>query len=243
MKLACRASTGSALALAASYWLFMSPYSQLLGPFPYRARTAEKVAALTFDDGPNEPHTSRIADFLGERGISATFFQVGKCVERYPQMTARLDREGHMIGNHSYAHEFTTPLDGNALRADLKQADEVFRGVLGRQPLLYRPPWLLRTPTLFRALTERSMHLVSGEFCHPLEVFQPPAGLIACRTLAKARPGCMIIFHDGFDSRGGDRSSTVEAVKLVVDGLTAAGYHFTTVDRLLGLPAYSTAPC
>lgn len=241
MKLASGTASGSALALAASYWLFMSPYSQLLGPFPYRARTSEKVAALTFDDGPNEPHTSRIAEFLGARGISATFFQVGKCVERYPQVTARLARDGHVIGNHSYAHEFTTALDGAALRADLKQAHDVFGDVLGRQPLLYRPPWLLRTPTLLRALTERSLRPVSGEFCHPLEVFQPPAGLIARRTLAKARPGCMIIFHDGFDSRGGDRSSTVDAVKLVVDGLTEAGYHFTTVDRLLGLPAYSTA--
>ena len=40
---------------AAGYWTMMSPYSQLLGPFPYRADTADKVIALTFDDGPNEP--------------------------------------------------------------------------------------------------------------------------------------------------------------------------------------------
>ncbi len=242
MKLARRAAAGSALAVATAYWVGMSPYSQLLGPFPYRATTTEKVAALTFDDGPNEPHTSRIADFLGDRGINATFFQVGRCVERYPQVTARLARDGHVIGNHSYAHEFATCLDVFALREDLERVHEVFDQVLGRQPLLYRPPWLLRTPTLFRTLSERSLHPVSGEFCHVLEVFQPAADRIARRALAKAGPGCIIIFHDGFDSHGGDRSNTVEAVKLVVDRMSEAGYQFTTVDRLLGLPAYSSAP-
>jgi hypothetical protein len=114
----------------------------------------------------------------------------------------------------------------------------VFRRVLDRQPALYRPPWLLRTPALTRILRECAMQPVSGLFCHPLEVLQPGPRRIARGALATVRPGCMLIFHDGFDAKGADRSSTVEAVKIVVDRLDRSGYRFTTVDRLLQVPAY-----
>lgn len=232
--------TGSGIGLAASYWALMSPYSQLLGPFPYRAPAPGKVAALTFDDGPNEPYTSQIAEFLDERDIKATFFQVGRCVERHPEVTARLARAGHVIGNHGYSHQFHRCLSRRTLHNEMRQAQQVFLRHLGRQPALYRPPWLLRTPALFAVLRTRSLHAVSGEFCHPLEVFQPAPERIARAALAKVRPGGIIIFHDGFDARGGDRGSTVSAVKLVVNRMSEAGYRFTTVDRLLGIPAYST---
>jgi peptidoglycan-N-acetylglucosamine deacetylase len=232
--------TGSGIGLAASYWTLMSPYSQLLGFFPYRAPASGRVAALTFDDGPNEPYTSQIADFLDDRGIKATFFQVGRCVERHPDVTVRLARAGHVIGNHGYSHQFHRCLSRRALRKELRDAQQVFLRHLGRQPALYRPPWLLRTPALFSILRNRSLQAISGEFCHPLEVFQPAPERIARGVLAKVRPGSIIIFHDGFDARGGDRSSTVGAVKLVVNRMSQAGYEFTTVDRLLGVPAYGT---
>ena len=88
------------------YWLFMSPYSQVFGRYPYRGDRTDRVVALTFDDGPNEPYTSQIAEYLAGRNIRATFFQVGRCVERHPDTTARLAAAGHVIGNHSYAHAF-----------------------------------------------------------------------------------------------------------------------------------------
>lgn len=228
--------------LGASYWVLMSPYSQLIGRFPYRGVTKDKVVALSFDDGPNEPYTSQIADFLLELDIQATFFQVGACVERYPEVTVRLARSGHVIGNHSYSHGFSKCLTSGMLEEEVRLSQAVFARVLGLQPRLYRPPWLLRTPSLFPILRERSLQPVSGEFCHMLEVFQPSPARIARRALAKARPGSIIIFHDGFDARGGNRASTVEAAKIVVRGLIERGYGFTTVDHLLGVPAYEVPP-
>ncbi len=234
------AAAGSCGLLAASYWTLMSPYSQLLGPFPYRGATEEKVVALTFDDGPNEPYTSQIADLLDERGIQATFFQVGKCVEHFPDVTRRLASAGHVIGDHSYSHEFRTCVGRRSLHTEHRQAEEVFLQVLGRRPALYRPPWLLRTPALLHILRERDVQPVSGVFCHPLEVLQPDPHRIAEAALAKARPGCILIFHDGYDAKGADRSNTVEGVKIVIHRLSSAGYRFTTVDRLLGVPAYTS---
>jgi peptidoglycan/xylan/chitin deacetylase (PgdA/CDA1 family) len=223
---------------AVSYWTFMSPYSQLLGPFPYRFSTTEHVVALTFDDGPNEPYTSQIADVLDASGARATFFSVGACVERHPETARRLVSDGHVLGSHGYSHRLDRCVGREVLRDEVRRAEAAFSHHLGLRPVLFRPPWLLRTPGLFGVAREQSLHLVSGEFAHVLEVLQPFPERIARRAVAKARPGSVLIFHDGVEAKGGDRSATVAAVELVVADLSARGYGFTTVDRLLGVDPY-----
>jgi peptidoglycan-N-acetylglucosamine deacetylase len=228
-------------AAGAAYWLCLSPYSQALGAFPYRGRAPGRPVALTFDDGPNEPYTSQIADFLARRRIRATFFQVGRAVLAQPEVTRRLVADGHVIGNHGYTHELTNYLSRATLARDVRQGQEAL-ATIGLRPALYRPPWLLRTPGLGGVLRHEGLHAVSGEFCHPLEVCQPRPRLIAERVLARVRPGAIVIFHDGFDGRGGNRASTVAAVRLVVSELERRRYEFVTVDQLLGLPAYGNDP-
>lgn len=222
-----------------AYWLTMSSYSQLLGRFPYRARTRDKIVALTFDDGPNPPYTEQIAQILQARGISATFFQVGRSVERYPATTAALVAAGHVVGNHSYSHRFGRCLTPGAQRNEVARTQTILRSVLGRTPLLYRPPWLLRLPPLLGRLRQQGLQPISGVFCHPLEVTQRSAIRIAAAAVRRARPGTILIFHDGVEGRGGNRAATVAAVEIVVDTLLARGYRFTTVDQLLDIPAYA----
>lgn len=224
--------------LGLGYWIVMSPYSQLFGNFPYKAMTSEKVVALTFDDGPNEPFTSEIADFLRTRAVTATFFQVGRCVERNPEVTERLAREGHLIGSHSYSHRFLHCLRWSAQKEDIAKGQQTLTTLLGRRPALFRPPWLFRHPSMLQTLRAKGLEPISGEFGHVLEVFQPSPERIARRALAKVRPGSILIFHDGFDARTGPRGQTVEAVKLVVDHLLRDGYSFATIDELLGIPGY-----
>jgi len=228
------------LVAAAAYWVLMSPFSQLFGRYPYRARPGDRVVALTFDDGPNEPYTSQIADLLDSHRIRATFFQVGSCVRRFPATTARLAAAGHVVGNHSLTHRFGTYLRPGAFRREVDETQEILRERLGRTPALARTPWLWRQPALLRMLRQRRLEIVSGVFCHPLEVFQRDGAAMARRAIAQTRPGTILIFHDGFDGRGGDRGETVRAVRLTVEGLLARGYRFVTVDELLGVPAYAS---
>jgi peptidoglycan/xylan/chitin deacetylase (PgdA/CDA1 family) len=216
----------------------MLPQSQVFGRYPYRAAPPDRVVALTFDDGPNEPYTSEIADFLESRGIRGTFFQVGRCVERYPAATDRIAAAGHVIGNHSLTHRFGTYLRPGAYRREVDRTQDVLRERLGRTPALARTPWLWRQPALLRMLRQRRLEPVAGVFGHPLEVFHRDGAAMARRAIAQTRPGTILIFHDGFDGRVGDRTQTVKAVRLTVDGLLERGYRFVTVDELLGVPAY-----
>jgi peptidoglycan/xylan/chitin deacetylase (PgdA/CDA1 family) len=235
------AAAGAAGAAAAGYWLCMSSYSQALGYFPYRGQAPGKVIALTFDDGPNEPYTSDIAGMLRDRGIRATFFQVGRAVLRYPEVTRRLAADGHVIANHGFTHQFPVYLRRDTLAADVRLAQEAL-ATAGIRPALYRPPWLLRIPGMSAVLREHGLQAISGEFCHPLEVFQPSPQVIANGVLRKARPGSVIIFHDGWDGHEGYRGSTAAAAAIVADRLAGEGYRFVTVDELLGLPAYQAGP-
>ncbi|MHB8434920.1 MAG: polysaccharide deacetylase family protein, partial [Acidimicrobiales bacterium] len=137
----------SAALVGLGYWVFMSPYSQKFGSFPFKGSCRERVVALTFDDGPNEPFTSEIADFLSAREIRATFFQVGRCVERHPEVTTRLAAQGHVIGSHTYSHQARHCLRWSRQRADIERGERTIADLLGRRPGLFRPPWLFRHPS------------------------------------------------------------------------------------------------
>jgi peptidoglycan-N-acetylglucosamine deacetylase len=216
----------------------ISPYSRIFGAYPHRGDPTDRVVALTFDDGPNEPYTSQIADYLTAQGIRATFFQVGRCAQRHPETTVKLLEAGHVIGNHSLTHRFSTYLVPGRFGREVAQTQQVLSGLLGRTPALARTPWLWRQPWVLRMLRRESLQPVAGVFAHPAEVFQPDGERMARTAIAKARPGAILIFHDGFDGRGGNRGETVRAVQLTTEALRAQGYRFTTVDELLGVPAY-----
>lgn len=64
----------------------------------------EKVAYLTFDDGPNIAITPKVLDILKNEEVKATFFVIGKYVEEYPEIVKRAYEEGHYIANHGYSH-------------------------------------------------------------------------------------------------------------------------------------------
>lgn len=65
----------------------------------------EKLAYLTFDDGPTLKATGKILDILKEEHIKATFFVVGKHVKEHPELVKRAYEEGHYIANHGYHHD------------------------------------------------------------------------------------------------------------------------------------------
>lgn len=64
----------------------------------------EKIAYLTFDDGPTISVTPKVLDILKEEDIKATFFVIGKYVDTHPEIVKRAYEEGHYIANHGYDH-------------------------------------------------------------------------------------------------------------------------------------------
>lgn len=69
------------------------------------AKSDEKKAYLTFDDGPTTKATGKILDVLKQENVKATFFVVGKHVKEHPELVKREYEEGHYIANHGYNHD------------------------------------------------------------------------------------------------------------------------------------------
>lgn len=147
-------------------------------------------------------------------------------------MTRRLHEAGHEIANHSLTHRFANGLRADVMLREIDQTQQIIESVTGQRPVRRRPPWLLRTPALLDGARARGLASMSGEFCHAFDPAQPPARRIAARALAKVRPGAVLIFHDGFDARGGERAQAVRAVEIVLAELQRRGYRAVAIAEL-----------
>jgi peptidoglycan/xylan/chitin deacetylase (PgdA/CDA1 family) len=230
-----------AVALALSLWSFNThskawPADQPIGRYIEHVATQEKVISLTFDDGPNEPYTSRVLKILRDNNIRATFFLIGKNVEFFHDAAQEIVREGHVIGNHSYSHPFFLALEPSKYeRMQIDLNEQILERVTGVHSTLFRPPRGLYTPWLLRAAARRGLISVGwsedGSDWHDISSAE-----IAGKILKRARPGNIILLHDGLNLvHGVDRSRTVDALPVIIANLKAQGYRFVTIPELLDI--------
>jgi peptidoglycan-N-acetylglucosamine deacetylase len=224
--------SGFIIVASTMYYLFFSSTSQIFGVVKHSLDTTDKVIALTFDDGPNEPYTSQMLDILDGHGVKATFFVCGVCIERWPGIVANIYSRGHTVGNHSHAHKFGAYFDMSTYKEAVKSTNELIESETGQKPILYRSPWLFRTPGLLKYVYSIGMQPIWGTFGSELEVFQPNPKTMADRALQLTKPGRIFIFHDGKEGVVGNRANTIAAVDLLIPQLKQKGYSFVRVADL-----------
>ena len=105
-----------------------------------RGNPALKEIALTFDDGPHGPITDRLLDILKKENVPATFFLVGKMVDKYPGLVRREAAEGHEVANHTYDHLRLPVLPVPTIEYEMKEGADAVERAVGSAPRLYRPP-------------------------------------------------------------------------------------------------------
>ena len=205
------------------------PEWQMFGYSLCRARTTQKVVALTFDDGPDARSTPALLDLLARKGARATFFCVGERVARHGDLARRMAAEQHLVGNHSFAHSRWTNFFGDArLRADLERAQEEIVRATGRAPEFFRPPMMLTNPRVWRVARALSLRVV-GCTIRGYDLRDASAGRVLDRVLGRVRPGAIIALHDG----GMTAERLVRLVEPLLDQLQARGYRCQRLDELL----------
>ena len=192
--------------------------------------------ALTFDDGPNEHFTSMVLDILKQHEVKATFFMVGQNVRRATEVCQRLVKEGHIIGNHSYFHSRCLAFKRKKnIMQELELTQETIYEVTGARPIFFRPPYGIQTLWLLRVARYLGLTVVAWDNMTNDWHLGKRATQIVEAILKKARPGGIIVFHDGRDTKQGyDRVSLLEALPLVLTGLKRQGYHCVTLPELIG---------
>jgi peptidoglycan-N-acetylglucosamine deacetylase len=215
----------------AYYWA-ISPSNQTYGKILTHGKTKEKLVALTFDDGPNEPWTRQIAATLDRYGVKATFFVVGANVDASPQSVKALVDDGHLVENHSYEHKKRDAVL-ELHYGEMSKAETSIAKAAGVCPALFRPPNGFHTPWQLHEINVHKMKTV-GWNVQPADWENPPPETIVKRVLDGVKPGSIILLHDGNDTNQGvDRQATLDALPGIIEGLQAEGYRFVLVDELL----------
>jgi peptidoglycan/xylan/chitin deacetylase (PgdA/CDA1 family) len=204
----------------------------VFGRIRWRGPTDHPVVSLTFDDGPNEPWTSRVLDVLRQADVKATFFLLGNNAERYPEAVRRIAAEGHELGNHTVDHH-VLPLTGpGRIRSTIRATSDIIERICGVRPRLFRAPHGWRNPWVDR--------IARQEGCEPVawtlgvyDTDRPGADVIRDRVVGGLANGCIILLHDG---RGtalrADASQVVDALPGIIDQARRRGYRFATAGRL-----------
>ena len=222
-----------AVLLAAATLVSRADASDAHGPgaVVHRVPVAEKVVALTFDDGPRAPYTGQILDVLAAQGVRATFFLIGSNAVREPALARRIVREGHAVGNHGWEHLSLVRVSAAAAHSEVARGAAAIRRVTGVHPRILRPPFGAfdgriagasgLAADLGQTLIMWSVETRDWATRSPLQV--------AAGTLRRVHPGAIVLLHDG----GGDRAHVVTATRWLVGHLARDGYRFVTVPELL----------
>jgi peptidoglycan-N-acetylglucosamine deacetylase len=193
-------------------------------------KTNEKVIALTFDDGPTNPYTSEILNILKKHDVKATFFVVGENVQGHHDLLKRIMDEGHEIGNHTWNHPMLKFKSADFARKQIESTDKVIRDLGYTGQIHFRSPYGVRTKTLPGVLASMDKDLILWNI-DTVDWRRPASGTIAKRIINQARPGSIVLMHDG----GGKRNNTVAALDTVITDLSGKGYSFVTVQQLLDM--------
>ncbi len=171
---------------------FTRPPSILRKLFPgliWTIPNDENRVFLTFDDGPDPEVTPWVLDLLGKHNAKATFFCLGKNVEKYPDLFQRIKDEGHAVGNHTYSHPDGWRTKNRDYFADIERADRL----IGSR--LFRPPYGRITPSQIRVLKKKykivMWDLLPGDF-------DPKTSVEKCtRRIEKyTQSGSVVVLHE-----------------------------------------------
>ncbi len=218
-------------------WGIADIRSRFFGPVLIRRRAVTDGIALTFDDGPDPALTPDILDMLAEYGFRATFFLIAQRARRHPELVRRAFDQGHTIACHDLHHD---PLSnfrlGDRIEHDVRTAQDIIEEIIGRRPLLYRPPVGLLNPHVLPAIRRLDMQCVG---------WSKRVGDAGNRRLSRvaripelAVPGAVVLLHDTLPVAA-HHDPALRGLRTLFDRVRERGLRTLTVDTYFAVPAYA----
>ena len=228
--------TGVLVAGSAS-WLgyhCYSPTSQLYGRTVAFGSDPRQIC-LTYDDGPNDPHTLRLLEVLEKHQVRATFFLIGEFVKMRPDIARAVVSAGHVIGNHTYTHPRLLWCSQAAVRQELESCDLEIADATGVKVNLFRPPFGARRPAVLKIARSFGYKPVMWSVtCYDWNETTPEGvERNAVRQIGEQKnQGKIVLLHDGGHWHIGiDRAHTVTASDRLIQRYKAEDFQFVTVPE------------
>lgn len=187
-----------------------------------------RLVALTFDGGPTARYTGAVLARLRRAHVHVTFFIRGQFIDGQRRRLRQELREGHELANHSYSHPHFPS------REELSRTNRLIRGATGYTPCLFRAPYGSVDGALLGRARRLGMLTIGWDVDSWDSLYDNlSAATIYKRVVHGARPGSIILMHDG----EGPHPGTVEALSPILRALKRRHLQVVTVSRLLGLRA------
>ncbi len=185
----------------------------------------QRVAMLTFDDGPTE-QTVPILETLAKEDVKAVFFITGYSARNHPELVERIHKEGHQLGVHTMTHPNMRTLSKEDQRKEIEPLIDLIQQVTGQRPRYFRPPFGAYNQDLLSLLEELEMELINwtnGSLDWEGVVHgRKPPDVVVQTVIDQLHRGAVILFHDTM-------SHTAEALPEVIRQMKAEGYGFVSL--------------
>jgi peptidoglycan/xylan/chitin deacetylase (PgdA/CDA1 family) len=223
----------AAVGVIAAGYQSMAPTGQWYGPtFTGLPRGFNQIA-LTYDDGPNDPHTLRLLEVFARHNVRATFFLIGKYVRQRPGLAREIVAAGHVVGNHTFTHPLLIFKRASEIRRELADCRSALQDAIGDHSRLFRPPFGGRRPAVLRIARDLGLVPVMWNVTG-YDWNAPPAEVIERKVSQRIRGGDVILLHDGgHAAMGADRAQTVIATDRLIAKHKSDGYEFVTISQMM----------
>jgi peptidoglycan/xylan/chitin deacetylase (PgdA/CDA1 family) len=211
----------------------MAPTGQWYGSTFTGLAPGSKQLALTYDDGPNDPHTLHLLEILAKHGVRATFFLIGRYVSQRPGIAREVARAGHVIGNHTFTHPLLIFKSAAETCREIADCRAALHDAIGEHSNLFRPPFGGRRPATLRLTRELGLQPIMWNVT-AYDWNAPSAGIIEQKVSRQIRGGNVILLHDGGHKQmGADRAQTVLATDHLIAKYKSEGYEFVTIPEMM----------
>jgi len=222
-----------AAAASAAGYQSMAPTGQWFGHTFTGLGRGSKQLALTFDDGPNDPHTQHLLEVLARHNVHATFFLIGRYAQQRPDIVREIVKAGHVVGNHTFTHPLLVFKSTRELRAQLENCRRALSDAIGEHSNLFRPPFGGRRPAVLRVVRQMGLEPIMWDVTG-YDWNANSAEQIERKVTSQARGGSVILLHDGGHREfGANRSYTVTATDRLISRYKSEGYEFVTIPEMM----------
>ena len=189
--------------------------------------------ALTFDDGPDPESTRRVLKILAEHGHTATFFVVGRKVDRHPDVLREIHAGGHAIGLHGYLHDRLFALKPPGfVRTDIERTQRAVEEACGVRPTLFRPPVGLVSPRTAAGARSAGVTLVAWSVRAFDGVARTSPEQIVQRIGRGLKPGAIVLLHDAAE-RDDHLPRSADALPAILDLIDKRGLTTLRVETFI----------
>ena len=173
---------------------------------------------LTFDDGPSPKATPFILNILKKERIKATFFLVGRSIEKNPELLEKITNEGHIVANHSYSHINGWKSNNTNYFNDIEKCQKFIP-----ENKLFRPPYGKISPLQIRHLKKKYniilWDVLSWDFSSKITPKK-----IKDNVLKNTVGGSIIVFHNNQTSF----EKLNACLQEIIQELKQKGFSFST---------------